>query len=114
MPDRTSDLESELAALRARQLSATVALRSCEPCAPESKLRAKRVYELAVARSGGASHVANEEQCHESTIRYRIAIPARNVHLEHVYDMPAEGMALVIDDLTTAMETKLRRTRRAS
>lgn len=114
MTDRPSDLEDELAALRARQLSATVTLRQCEPCPPESKLRAKRVYELAVARSGGPSAVATEEQCHESTVRYRIEIPARNVHLDHIYDMPAEGMSLVIGDLTTAMESKMRRARRAS
>ena len=114
MPDRIEDLEAELASLRARSQTVNVALRKCEPCdGGLSKKRAKNVYELAVARCGGASAVATEERCSESTVRYRIELPTRNVHLDHVYDMPAAGMSLVIDDLTNAMETKLWSARRA-
>jgi hypothetical protein len=104
---RIDELQSELSELRARQLSASVSLRKCEPQPPESKVRSKRIYEIAVSRSGGASAVAHEGQCHESTVRYRIEVPTRNVHLEHIYELPAAGISVVIRDLTDAMEAKM-------
>lgn len=102
---RIDELLAEVAELRRAEM------RKCEastvdPCAS----RAKELYATAVVIGGGASAVAESEDCTESAIRRRVENPRLAVHLAHVIAMPADAIRYVSRELDRiASEKGMRR-----